>query len=152
MSITISCIVSSKRIHNCNCNRSKLLYIIPFSSLGFEFLCKVENCLYLWQVVNGLVTLHGNGTRTGTGTKWKVHYAVEMFTLVREGQGPGPFASYSASTAPCTSPGVTFSNTPCLIAPLPYIGMHPVISHKFTGFKQNPINVQEIYKMHAHVK
>ena len=103
-------------------------------------------------MVNGLVTLHGNGIRASTGTKWKVHYAVAMFTLVRKVQGLGPIACYCASPAPCTSPGVTFSNAPCLIAPLPYIGMHPVISHTFTGFKQNPINVQKIYRMHAHVK
>ena len=32
--------------------------------------------------ITGLVTLHGNGTGTGTGVKWKVHYAMEMFTLV----------------------------------------------------------------------
>ena len=30
----------------------------------------------------GLVTVHGNGTGTGTGIKLKVHYAMEMFTLV----------------------------------------------------------------------
>ena len=34
---------------------------------------------------NGLVTLHGNGI--GTGTKWEVQHAVEMFTLVEDRDG-----------------------------------------------------------------
>ena len=35
----------------------------------------------------GLVILLGNGTGTGAGTKWKVQYSVEMFTLVRGRDG-----------------------------------------------------------------
>ena len=31
-----------------------------------------------------LITLHGNGTRTSTGTRWKVQYAVKMFTLIQD--------------------------------------------------------------------
>ena len=39
----------------------------------------------------GIFPLQGNGTGTGAGTKWKVYYHVEMFTLVRNmdrDQGP----------------------------------------------------------------
>ena len=40
--------------------------------------------------------------------------------------------------------------TPCLfISPLTYMGMHPVISHKFVEYKQNPVNLQVIFKLNT---
>ena len=48
---------------------------------------------------------------------------------------------------------VTFSNTPVYDSlPLPYMGMIPVIFHKFMGFCWNPVNLWEIYKTHAHIR
>ena len=46
-------------------------------------------------LIYGIFTLHGNGTGTGTVTKWKVQHHVEIFTL-------GPIVSYCARPVPCT--------------------------------------------------
>ena len=41
----------------------------------------------------------------------------------------------------------------CLsIAPFCYMSMYPVIPHKYKEFKQNPINLWEIYKMYAQIR
>ena len=61
------------------------LYFYPFSNtfiwLQVRFWEAIKRKWFYFQS-NGLVTLHGNGTRTSTRTKWKVQYTVEMFTLV----------------------------------------------------------------------
>ena len=42
------------------------------------------SCVFLQHIPppDGLITVYENRTGTGTGTKSKVQYAVEMFTLV----------------------------------------------------------------------
>ena len=51
----------------------------------------------------GLFTLIETGAGTGTRSKWKVQYHVEMLTLVaRQKPGPGPIVSCCASPIPST--------------------------------------------------
>ena len=38
------------------------------------------------------------------------------------------------------------------LAPLPYMGMHSLICCKFSGFKQNPVNSQVIFGIHARTR
>ena len=56
----------------------------------------------------------------------------------------GGVAQYGATQ---NATPVYHAETPRLfISPLPYIGMHPVIPRKFTGFKQNHTILLEIYR------
>ena len=40
--------------------------------------------VWFYNEIHALFTLHGKGTGTSTGIKWKVSYHVEMFTLVQD--------------------------------------------------------------------
>ena len=47
--------------------------------------------------------------------------------------------------------GVTFTNTPIYDSP-PYLTLCGYASWKITGCMQNPVNLQEIYGMHAYFR
>ena len=70
------------------------------TTLKYSPRCKALRRMWTHLCTNGLVTL--NKPRTGTGIKWKVQYAVEMFTMVWDRDRDKNIVSYCASPIPCT--------------------------------------------------
>ena len=52
---------------------------------------------------NGSLTLHGTGTRTGTGKRWVIISLCSVHTT--QGQGQGTIVFYCAHLSPCRGPG-----------------------------------------------
>ena len=98
----------SGRASECSLNTSFTVFfekLVIFLGLNWTRWKRLFSLYSLAIITNGIFTLHGHGTRTGTWPKmesivsWR-----DVHIGLRQGQTPGPIVSYCASLIPFSDP------------------------------------------------